>query len=164
MLFRSAWVFRLVRGKSRNTVDMVYPINDCLILLGFLEWVDSSKRDKLFQDSSVQVSKWYNRVDRDKDGTITSVGFEYDYVTKDESKCLHSLRHNYGGEVYAVTTDIKATADAMGHAPVAGAITNRYIGALKMQTRLELASKLKFNIDLDALEKRVEELFGIKPS
>lgn len=161
---KGVWVFRLVRGKSRNTVDMVYPINDCLILLGFLGWVDSLKRDKLFQDSSVKASVWYNRMDRNKDGSVRAAGFEYTHVTQDASKCLHSLRHNYGGEVYAVTTDIKATADAMGHAPVAGAITNRYIGELKMKTRLELANKLKFNIDLDALEKRVEELFGIKPS
>ncbi|ACD95150.1 DUF6538 domain-containing protein [Trichlorobacter lovleyi] len=158
------WVFRLVKGKTKNTVDMVYPINDCLILLGFIEWVDSLQRDNLFQDTSKQASVWYNRMDRNEDGSVKAAGFEYSHVTKDESKCLYSLRHNYGGEVYSVTTDIKATAAAMGHAPIAGAITNRYIGELKLKTRQELASKLKFDIDLDALEKRVEELFGIKPS
>ncbi len=152
--------FQIRVGKTRNTRKF-YPMNDCLVLLGFVDWSTGLDRDKLFQDSSDQASKWYNRVDRDKDGNITWAGFEYFHVTQDSRKCLHSMRHSYGGKVYEISDDIKATADAMGHAMVAGKVTNRYIGEAGLPARKALIDKLNFNLDLDRLEVRAKELFNL---
>lgn len=154
--------FQIRVGKTKSTLKF-YPMNDCLILLGFVEWVWSLERENLFQDNSDQASKWYNRVDRNEDGEITWAGFEYSHVTKDRAKCLHSLRHSYGGEVYAITEDIKATAELMGHAPPVGRVTNRYIGVARIPARKAILDKLDFQIDLDRLEARAQELFGIAP-
>lgn len=152
--------FQVLFGKTKNTKKF-YPMNDCLVLLGFVDWVDSLDRNKLFQDTAKQASTWYNRVNRDKNGNITWAGFEYIYVTQDQKKCLHSMRHSYGGKVYEVSDDIKATADAMGHAMIAGKVTNRYIGEAGLNNRKALLDKLNFDLDLDRLEARAKELFGL---
>jgi integrase len=152
--------FQVRFGKTKNTKKF-YPMNDCLVLLGFVDWVDSLNRNKLFQDTPDQASKWYNRVDRDKNGNTTSAGFEYVYVTQDRRKCLHSMRHSYGGKVFEITDDIKATADAMGHAMIAGRVTSRYIGEAGLKNRKALLDKLNFDLDLNQLEARAKELFDI---
>ncbi|NVN93210.1 MAG: hypothetical protein HXX11_21800 [Desulfuromonadales bacterium] len=152
------WVFRVRFGKTQNTIKD-YPIHDCLILLGFLEWIEKLDRSYLFQDSSDQISKWWNRINRDREGNVLYGGFEYSHITTDPSKCLYSLRHHYAGEVYDATQDYKGTAEALGHS-MTGKVTNGYIGKIRLKAHKELIDKLQFTVDLNGLEARAKELFN----
>ena len=156
---KGTWVFALRKGKSKATVRPV-AICDSLQLLGFLDWVENLDRDRLFQDSADSFSKWYNRTDTRPDGT-TYEGFEAAFITKDKKKCLYSLRHSFAGNVFDVTDDFKLTADMMGHS-TGGKVTARYTKATKAETLKEVAEKMNIDgIDLDRLEIRAKELFGI---
>ncbi len=137
-----------------------YPIHDCLLLLGFLEWVEHLGRQRLFQDSSRQISAWWNRVDKDKQGNVKHSGFEHAHITQDPTKCLYSLRHYYAGEVYDASQDYKATAEALGHS-LSGKVTNGYIGKIRLKSHKELIDKLQFDVDLDRLEEKAQELFSV---
>jgi len=156
---KGTWVFRLRTGKTKATVRPV-AVCDSLLLLGFLEWVESIKREKLFQDSSDSFSKWYNRDEKRSDDGKPSLGFESRHVTTDKKKCLYSLRHSFAGNVFDVTSDYKITSDMMGHS-TGGSVTARYTKRSKTETLKEIAEKMQLeNIDLDRLELRATELFG----
>ena len=153
------WVFMLRHGKTKSTIRPV-AICDCLLLLGFLEWVDSLQRQKLFQDSTDSFSKWYNRNESRADGYEIK-GFESRYITTDKKKCLYSLRHNFAGNVFDVSTDFKITADMMGHSTGRN-VTARYTKKTKSETLKQISDKMSLeNIDLDRLELRAQELFDI---
>ncbi|GFO57456.1 integrase [Geomonas sp. Red276] len=156
---KGTWIFRLRAGKTTATVRPV-AICDSLLLLGFLEWVEKLPRKKLFQDSSRSFSAWYNRNEVQKNGK-PSLGFEPKYVTTDKGKCLYSLRHSFAGNVFDVTEDYKITSDMMGHS--AGKhVTARYIKRTKAETLKEITEKMQMgHIDLDRLEARARELFGV---
>lgn len=155
---KGTWVFRLRTGKTKSTVRPV-AICDTLQLLGFLKWVESLKREKLFQDSSASFSQWYNRYEQR--GAKWFEGFEPRHVTKDPKKCLYSLRHSFAGNVFDVTDDYKITADMMGHS-TGHSVTSRYTKATKAETLKEVTEKMRMeNIDLDRLEARAKELFGL---
>lgn len=155
---KGTWVFRLRTGKTKATVRAV-AICDTLVLLGFLDWVDTLKRNKLFQDTGDSFSKWYNRSDRKPDGSVYT-GFEGSYVTTDPKKCLYSLRHTFAGNVFDVTTDYKITADMMGHS-TGGSVTARYTKRVKAEALKQISDSMRIDhIDLDALERRAIELFG----
>jgi len=152
------WIFKLRSGKSKNTVRDV-AISDCLLLLGFQEWVEGLQRHQLFQDTSDSFSKFYNRDETRKGGYIVK-GFESKFVTTDQKKCLYSLRHTFAGEVYGVSSDFKITSDMMGHSS-GGNVTSRYMKGVKTEKLKEVTDKLAFHgIDLNKLELRAIELFA----
>ncbi|GAM09482.1 phage integrase family protein [Geobacter sp. OR-1] len=145
------WVFALQKGKRAATRRPV-AICDALLLLGFLEWVDSLDRIKLFTDSSKQFSAWYNF------SPSKISGFE-NGITDDPRKCLYSLRHSFAGNVYEVAGDIKIAADMLGQS-TGGNVTARYVKATKAKALKEISDKMSLDcIDLDKLEARVKELF-----
>ena len=145
------WVFDLREGKSDATIRPV-AICDELLLLGFLEWVESLDRVKLFKDSSSSFSQWYNRDDH-------SPGFEPTYVTTEDKKCLYSLRHTFAGSVFEVTSDFKITADMMGHS-TGSSVTARYTKHTKAAKLKEVSERMNLEgVDLNRLEVRVKELF-----
>lgn len=153
------WLLVLRQGKTKATVRPV-AICDCLLLLGFLEWVETVPRKKLFQDSTDSFSKWYNRDEKRADGYEIK-GFESKFVTADKKKCLYSIRHSFAGNVFDVTTDYKITADMMGHS-TGRSITARYTKRTKAQALKEISDKMDLqHIDLDRLEKRAIELFSV---
>ena len=155
---RGTWVIRMRQGKTKATVRSV-AICDSLILLGFLDWVNSLDRNKLFQDTSDSFSKWYNRDEKRSDG-YTIQGFESRHVTTDKKKCLYSLRHTFASNVFDVTGDFKITSDMMGHS-TSGAVTARYTKLTKTEALKEVSEKMSLDgIDLDRLEARAKELFG----
>lgn len=150
------WVFRLRTGKTAATVRPV-AICDSLLLLGFLEWVESLKREKLFQDTVKQFSSWYNKDEKQKGKEV--LGFESRYVTRDKKKCLYSLRHSFAGNVFDVSSDFKITADMMGHS-TGNSVTARYTKATKAGILKEMMEKMNLDgVDLDKLEARAQELF-----
>ncbi|HCE66027.1 MAG: hypothetical protein A2X82_19575 [Geobacteraceae bacterium GWC2_55_20] len=156
---KGAWVFNLRSGKTKATVRPV-AICDSLQLLGFLDWVNSLNRDRLFQDSADSFSKWYNRTDTRPDGTKYE-GFEAAFITRDRKKCLYSLRHSFAGNVFDVTGDYKITSDMMGHS-TGGSVTARYTKATKAETLKAISDKMsRDGIDLERLKARAVELFGM---
>jgi len=153
------WCFRLRKGKTKATVRPV-AICDALILLGFLEWVETLPREQLFQDTAKSFTAWYNHDEKRKDGYI-SQGFEPKYVTNEKGKCLHSIRHTFAGNVWEVSSDLKVTADMMGHS-TSGSVTGRYAKATKAAKLKEVSEKMSMDaIDLNRLEGRAIELFGL---
>jgi len=150
------WVFMLRTGKRKATVRPV-AISDSLLLLGFLEWVESLERNKLFQDTVKQFSAWYNKDETQKGKEV--LGFESRYVTRDKKKCLYSLRHSFAGNVFEVSSDFKITADMMGHS-TGNSVTARYTKATKAGVLKEMLEKMNLDgVDLDKLEARAQELF-----
>ena len=153
------WIFQLRAGKTKSTVRPV-AICDSLLLLGFLEWVETLSGNRLFQDSSRSFSAWYNRNEM-RDGKPV-LGFESMHVTTDRSKCLYSLRHSFGGNIFDVTSDYKITADMMGHS-TDKSVTARYTKRSKAETLKEISEKMHIeHIDLDKLETRAKELFDLQ--
>jgi integrase len=144
--------------KTKNAADVV-PVHWALVLLGFLEWADQQPARKLFNDTSRTLSAWYNRREND-------TGFEPRYVTKDPRKCLYSTRHNFGGELYDADVDVKIVKEAMGHAPDKGDVTrSRYLKRSKIRKLIASQDKMRLEgIDLDRLEARARELFGLTES
>lgn len=156
---KGTWIFRLRTGKTMATIRPV-AICDSLLLLGFLEWVERLPRQRLFQDSSRSFSAWYNRNEVQKNGT-PSLGFEHRFVTTDKRKCLYSLRHSFAANVFDVTEDFKITSDMMGHS-TGRSVTARYTKRTKAETLKEISEKMRLeHIDLDRLEVRAKELFGL---
>lgn len=154
---KGTWIFELRSGKTKATVRPV-AICDCLLLLGFLEWVETLQREKLFQDSTDSFSKWYNRDEKRSDGYM-SKGFESKFVTTDKKKCLYSIRHTFAGNVFDVTTDYKVTSDMMGHS-TGCSVTARYTKRTKAEALKEVSNQMNLDyIDLDRLEARAIELF-----
>jgi len=154
---KGMWIFELRSGKTKATVRPV-AICDCLLLLGFLEWVETLQRNNLFQDSVDSFSKWYNRDEIRKDG-YTSMGFESKFITTDKKKCLYSIRHSFAGNVFDVTTDYKVTSDMMGHS-TGMSVTARYTKRTKAAALKQVSDKMNLeHIDLDRLELRANELF-----
>lgn len=154
---KGTWIFELRSGKTKATVRPV-AICDCLLLLGFLEWVETLQREKLFQDSVDSFSKWYNRDEKRSDGYM-SKGFESKFVTTDKKKCLYSIRHTFAGNVFDVTTDYKVTSDMMGHS-TGHSVTARYTKRTKAEALKEVSNQMNLDyIDLDRLEARAIELF-----
>lgn len=154
---QGTWVFMLREGKTAATVGAV-AICDTLMLLGFLDWVESLPRKKLFQDTTKTFSPWYNRNELQKNGK-PSLGFEARHVTTDRKKCFYSLRHSFAGEVFKVTGDYKITADMLRHS-TGSSVTARYIKATKAEALKETTEKMRIeHIDLDRLEARAQELF-----
>lgn len=155
---RGTWIFRLTTGKTKSTIRPV-AICDSLLLLGLLEWVESLPRTRLFQDSSRTFSMWYNR--NEIRGGKPQLGFEAKYVTKDEEKCLYSLRHSFARGIFDVTGDYKITSDIMGHS-TGKSVTARYTKLTKAETQKEVIEKMRLPaIDLDLLEARAKELFDL---
>lgn len=150
------WVFALRTGKSASTVRKV-AICDSLLLLGFLEWVEGLKRERLFQDTSGIFSKWYNH------NYTNHKGFEPKYVTSDKRKCLYSLRHSFAGNAFDVSLDSKLVADMLGHS-TGYSVTARYIKPTRVKAIKETTDKIKLDVDLDRLEERAKELFFITSS
>lgn len=155
---KGTWIFRLRTGKTKATIRPV-AICDSLLLLGFLDWVESLSRQRLFQDNSRSFSAWYNRNEVQANGK-PSLGFEPRHVTTDKGKCLYSLRHSFAGNVFDVTDDYKITSDMMGHSAGKN-VTARYIKRTKAETLKEISEKMQLeHIDLDKLEARAQELFS----
>jgi integrase len=142
--------------KTENAAKVV-PVHWALILLGFVDWVEKLPKKKLFMDSSRSFSAWYNRREEH------SLGFESRYVTGDPLKCLYSTRHNFGNEMYNADVDIKLVREAMGHAPDKGDVTrSRYLKRSSLRKLMESQDKMQLKgIDLDRLEARAKELFGV---
>jgi integrase len=142
--------------KTKNTAKIV-PIHWALIAIGFLDWVDRQKGEKLFLDSADQFSDWYNRREE------RCHGFESKYVTDDPKKCLYSIRHNFAAELYEANVDMKAIKEAMGHAPDKKDVTRaRYLKrTVAVQLRDALDKMRLDGIDLDRLEARAKELFNL---
>jgi integrase len=150
---KGTWLFQLREGKTLATIRPV-AIDERLLLLGFLEWVDGLNREKLFQDSSDTFSKFYNR----SEPARCVYGFEHRYVTQDVKKCLYSLRHSFAGNVFEQSSDLKITADLMGHA--LGSVTNRYTKLTRAEQLKTITNKFDLaGVDLDKLDDRAKELF-----
>jgi hypothetical protein len=133
-------------------------ICDSLLLLGFLEWVDQVPGKRLFQDTSRSFSVWYNRNEL-RDGKRI-LGFESRFVTTDKTKCLYSLRHSFGGNVFDVTEDFKIASDMLGHS-TGHNVTARYTKTTKAEVLKEVTDKMHLeHIDLDKLERRARQLFN----
>jgi site-specific recombinase XerD len=82
-------------------------------------------------------------------------------VTTDPKKCLYSIRHSFAGNVFDVTEDFKITSDMMGHS-TGRSVTARYTKTTKAETLKEITEKMQLeHIDLDRLEARAKELFGL---
>lgn len=155
---RGLWIFRLRRGKTRATVRPV-AICDSLLLLGFLEWIEQLPRERLFQDTERSFSAWYNR--HELHNGKPSLGFESRFVTTDPKKCLYSLRHSFGGNVFDVTSDFKITGDMLGHS-TGHIVTSRYTKTTRIEAQKEVTEKMHMEyIDLDRLESRARELFNL---
>lgn len=144
------------KGVKRAATAQLVPVHPVLAELGFLKWVDSLDRGKLFQDSADQLSKWYNR--KDKHGE----GFEPAYVTKDPLKCLYSTRHVFAGDIYASTKDMKLVKDSLGHASDKRNVTSRYTGRAKIEAILSAMESMQLEgVDVVRLKQRAAELFGV---
>jgi integrase len=80
-------------------------------------------------------------------------------VTKDKKKCLYSIRHTFGANVYGVSGDFKFAAEMLGHS-LGKSVTNRYVKAMQVDDLRERADKMRVEgIDLNLLEQRAQELF-----
>ena len=155
---RGMWIFRLRKGKTKATVRPV-AICDSLLLIGFLEWVQRLPGEILFQDSARSFSSWYNR--HETQNGKPSLGFESRFVTTDPKKCLYSLRHSFGGNVFDVTGDFKIASDMLGHS-TAHIVTSRYTKTTRTEALKEVTEKMHMeHIDLDRLEARAKELFSL---
>jgi len=158
---KGIWVFKIRQGKTKSTIRDV-AIQECLLLLGFLEWADGLKRHRLFQDSSASFSKWFNRNEVRPDKQIIQ-GFEAKFVTTDPKKCLHSLRHAFAVNVFAVSEDFKITRDLMGHS-TSNKITSRYMKNIRTEKLKKFSDQMALEgIDLNKLEQRAIELFFNNP-
>ena len=156
LLPNGLWAFMLRQGKTKATIRPV-AICDYLLLMGFLEWVERLDRENLFLDSSDSFSKWYNRTEKGR----AVHGFEHTYVTTNPKKCLYSLRHTFAGNVQEITGDLRVTADMLGHS-TAGNVTARYTKETKAHKLKEVSDAMEAEgLDLNRLEARAKELFGI---
>ena len=156
------WCFDLTEGKSKSTIRPV-AIADVLLLLGFIEWVQDLDREKLFEDSSRSFGAWFNRAEVNADGSDKSLGFEAAYVTRDENKCLHSIRKSFAVSVHEISDNYKKVSDLMGHS-TRDNVTATYTGRTKLAElkRITDSTTLVYGLPLDRLEKRAIELGLLK--
>jgi len=154
------------QAKTADARRNKLPINPALIELGFLEWVDSLKRQKLFRDSVDSFSRWYNRNESDKKtGKIVHQGFEPRYITTDRKKCFYSQRHNFQEACEEAGIDFKYIKQMVGHKQDTRDQTrSRYTRLAKPEKLLSIQQQVietfkNLGIDLVRLRQRAIELF-----
>ena len=151
------WLIDVKKGKTRATVRPV-AIPDALESLGFIEWVGTLKRDKLFTDDPKSFSRWYNRNEIRPDG-VKILGFEAKHVTTDPKKCLYSLRHVFAGAVAEISDNFKVVSDLMGHSTDKNT-SARYAKITKAARLKDTADLMQIEgLDLERLRLRALELF-----
>jgi len=141
--------------KTKNAAILV-PMHEGLLLIGFMEWVNKTKSNILFADTSSTFSKWYNRREE------RSLGFEARYVTDDPDKCLHSARHYFSNDLRKSGIEHKMIKELMGHARVKEDVTSSsYLDRSETYLMKQALDKMKLEgIDINRLEIRARELFG----
>ena len=151
------WLIDVMKGKTRATVRPV-AVPDALVSLGFIEWVGTLRRDKLFTDDPKSFSRWYNRNEVRPDG-VRILGFEAKYVTTDPKKCLYSLRHVFAGAVAEISDNFKVVSDLMGHSSDKNT-TARYAKTTKAARLKDTADLMQIGgLNLERLRLRALELF-----
>ncbi len=151
------------RQTTKTERSRTCPVHADLIGLGFIQYVNKQKKaksDRLFSRLTYNVKKerwnlkvgsWYNRT------------FEPKYISADEKKSFHSLRHTFVDwfkqNVSLTFTDRDILKSIVGHEgrddKDAGGITfERYGKAYVIAKQYELLKKLDYGVDL-ALLKRI---------
>jgi hypothetical protein len=151
--------------KTADTRRAKIAINPILIELGFLQWIDSLKRQTLFRDTVPTFSRWYNRHDLDKATGKMILGFEHKFVTNDPKKCFYSQRHLFQEACDAAGIDFKHIKAMVGHRQdkrdqTRARYTSSTSPAKQVSFQSVLVSEFKnLGIDIDRLKQRADELF-----
>lgn len=140
-------------------------INPILIELGFLQWIDSLNRQKLFRDTVPTFSRWYNRHDFDKVSGKMILGFEHKFITDDPKKCFYSNRHLFQEACEEAGIDFKHIKSMVGHKQDKHDQTrSRYTPPTSPTKQLSFQPAIvdafkNYGIDIDRLKQRANELF-----
>jgi integrase len=153
--------------KTPDTRRVFTPVHPMLLYLGFVDWVNSLNRQKLFFDTVDSLSRWYNRNEIDHRTGRVAKGFEARFITTDPKKCLYSSRHVFGTAGNEVGVDVKVIKEMMGHAPDDRDQTrSRYAKRTSPQAQAEHQKKMmeyfsRIGFDAERLRARAKELFNL---
>lgn len=140
---------------SKRTV----PIHSKLIKLGFIDYVESLKRDnieRLFielkrtnEGYSSDFSKWFNRTYLNKNNC--NVG-----KRTNEKKNFHSFRHTFINSYKQLgSINMDDVSELVGHKTSMSVTTVRYSNPLELNKKAELIEKLKFDeISFDLISRQ----------
>ncbi len=119
----------------------VIPLHPSLVQLGFLDFVDTMKEKG-------HPRMWPNLKRRGTDGYCHAIGkwfqrFNRQYVTSDQLKTFHSLRHTFADTLKQAGVQEALISELMGHAN-ASITTGRYGKRYRPQRLLEAVCKLNY--------------------
>ena len=154
-----------LRTKTDNMRSLV-PLHPLLLELGFTKWLDKQPMGdtRLFADTPDSFGVWFNGIDR-------TSGWNYDYITKDDNKTFHSLRHYFCCCMDELNISEKQKNEMSGHAgnyKGQGTRQQHYLERTRVKTMMDTFLKsveperiLKQDLDWERLKARAVELFDM---
>lgn len=156
----------LLKTKTKNMRALV-PIHPLLHQLGFVNWLNRRelpKDTKLFEDTPAGFGQWFN-------GMTPTSGWNYDHITQEDNKTLHSFRHYFCCCMDELEIAENHKNEMSGHASVSrskGVRSTSYTERTRVKTMHDTFLKsvepgriLMTDMNWMRLRDRAMELFGI---
>lgn len=135
------------KGTKSESSNRVVPIHDQLIRLGFIDYVKSMKRKRLFPDvkkskdgSFELMSRWFNRTYRNRSNCNVGQGIN-------EHKTFHSFRHTFLNSFKQMGLSMDLAEEMAGHAPSGSETRVRYAKDSNLGLKNKMLQKLKYQVD-----------------
>jgi len=137
------------KGVKSDSSNRIVPIHNQLIRLGFIDYVRSVKRKRLFPeinrstDGNYDVmSRWFNDTYRKN----CDVGQKFN-----EHKTFHSFRHTFLNSFKQMGLSMDLAEEMAGHAPSGSETRTRYTKASNLELKNKMLQKLKYPVDFSKI-------------
>jgi len=131
------------KGVKSDSSDRIVPIHNKLIKLGFIDYVRSVKRKRLFSEikrstdgNYEAMSRWFNVTYRKN----CDVGQKFN-----EKKTFHSFRHTFLNAFKQQGLSMDLAEEMAGHAPSGSETRIRYAKSSNLELKNQTLQKLKYS-------------------
>jgi len=134
------------KGTKSDSSNRVVPIHDQLIRLGFIDYVNSMNRKRLFSEVKKSadgnfelMSRWFNRTYRNRSNCNVGQG-------RNEHKTFHSFRHTFLNSFKQMGLNMDLAEEMAGHAPSGSETRVRYAKDSNLELKNKMLQKLNYSV------------------